>query len=47
MRVPLAPGDRVIAAFPWRDKIIVVTENGHVFEIARDFVNDDFIIRAM
>ena len=47
MLIPLSPGDRVIAAFPWQDKIVVVTEQGRVFQIARDFARDDFIIRAM
>ena len=47
MQIPLCPGDRVVATFNWRDTIIIVTEQGRVFQIARDFARDDFIIRAV
>jgi len=34
--LPLKPGDRVIAAFPFRDKVLVITEGGQVLEIRVD-----------
>ena len=33
LQLPLAYEDRVITAFPYRDRIMVVTEGGQVFEI--------------
>ena len=47
MQIPLCPGDRVVAAFTWNGKIIIVTEQGRVFEIERDLARGDFIIRAL
>jgi hypothetical protein len=39
MQIPLINGDRVIASFPHRDKVLVITEFGEVFIIE---VGDDF-----
>jgi len=33
MKIPLEPGDRVVAAFPFRELVMVVTERGAVFKI--------------
>ena len=31
--LPLKPGDRVIASFPFRDQVLVITQWGHVWQI--------------
>lgn len=33
MKIPMRDTDRVVAAFPYRDFVLVVTEEGEVFEI--------------
>jgi len=34
IRLPLQPHDKVVTSFPWRDKVLVITECGKVFELA-------------
>ena len=47
IQVPLAMHDRVITSFPWRDRIILVTERGHIFvmEVGEDFESGAIKIR--
>ena len=49
MRLTLAPGDRVVASFPFRDRIVIITEMGCVYEIACEYNGtfDEIQIRRM
>ncbi len=31
--IPLRAGDKVVAAVPWQDKVLVITERGKVFAL--------------
>lgn len=43
MQIPLRDGDRVVAAFQFRDYVLVITETGMVFKIKVS--NDPFDTR--
>lgn len=34
--LPIERDDRVVAAFPFRDKVVVISESGKVFELRVD-----------
>ncbi len=34
LRVPLDPDDRVVAAFPLRDQIFIITAEGRIWQLA-------------
>lgn len=33
MQIPLQPGDYVVAAFPFRDQVFIITRHGDVFHM--------------
>ena len=47
MQIPLSSGDRVVASFPWRDCIIVVTEFGKIFRVVWNTERDYPEIHAL
>lgn len=36
LKLPVEPHDEVVAAFPWRDKVLAITRRGDVFELYVD-----------
>ena len=34
MQIPIEPHDRVIAAFPWREYVLIVTESGRLYQLS-------------
>ena len=44
LNIPLERGDRVIASFPWKDKIIISTELGSIFIV--EVEEDRFFVHA-
>lgn len=49
MQLPIETGDRVIASFPWRDKVIVITEQGRIYmlECSEGMTLDSLTIRLV
>ena len=47
MKIPMSDTDRVVTAFPHRDKILVVTVEGELFviEVGENFATDELFIR--
>lgn len=43
--IPLKAGEVVIAAFPVRDKIFIVTNLGTTIEVFFDFIVDMWLVR--
>lgn len=49
MQIPMDAHDRVVASFPFRDKVLVITERGKVFviEVGEDFTMDTIMVRLL
>ena len=44
--LPLLAHDKIITAFPWRDRVIVISERGSIFEIEISQIDDLLKIRV-
>ena len=39
-RLELEPGDKIVAATPWRDMLVLVTERGFIYTVLRERHDD-------
>jgi len=47
MRIDIPPGERVVAMTTHRDFVLVITDQGTIFEIKRDELGYDWVIRKI
>ncbi len=49
LELPIGKEDQVVAAFPWRDNIVIITRSGKIFRLGveLDRGGDDLIIRRI